>query len=98
MTVSSLATAVAVGTLLGLIGRWTLPTGRRIPFWVPLALAVGAAVLGTVIGRLAGIDASGVSPMEVILQVVFAGAAVTLVVTTAEPRPSEGRHDVGGAR
>lgn len=98
MTVSSLTAAMAVGVLLGLIARWTLPAGRRVPSWVLLAVAVSAAVLGTVIGRLAGVDTSTVSPVEVILQVAFAGTAVALVVATADRRPPDHRYDLGNFR
>ncbi|MEV4704324.1 hypothetical protein [Actinoplanes sp. NPDC049316] len=49
---------------------------------MPLGVAVGAAVLGTVVGRLAGIDTSAVTAIEVILQVAFAAAAVTVVAVT----------------
>lgn len=98
MTVSSLVIAVAVGTLVGLIGRWLLPADRRLPFWVPLAVAVGAAVLGTVIGRFAGIDDTGVSPVEVVLQILFAAVAVSLVVATADRRPPDRRYGAGRLR
>lgn len=93
MTVSSLTAAMAVGVLLGLIARWTLPAGRRVPSWVLLAVAVSAAVLGTVIGRLAGIDTSTLSPVEVVLQLTFAGTAVGLVAATADRRPPDHRYD-----
>ncbi|PRY20127.1 hypothetical protein [Pseudosporangium ferrugineum] len=99
MTISSLATAVAVGTLLGLCGRWAVPAGRSIPFWVPLAVAVGAAVLGSVVSHVVGIRATGISPLEVVLQVMCAGVAVTLVVATADRQPPEARpYDVSGSR
>ncbi|WP_199517366.1 hypothetical protein [Nucisporomicrobium flavum] len=83
MTLSSLVTALAVGAVLGLGARWIL---RAVPFWVPLGVAVGAAVLGTVVGRLAGIDTSTVTALEVVLQVAFAAAAVTLVAMTGDVR------------
>ena len=93
MTISSLVTALAIGTVLGVCGRWIVPAGRGVPFWVPLAVALGAAVLGTVVGRLAGVDSPGVSPVEVTLQVVFAAAGVSLVAATADHRPPDRHYD-----
>lgn len=98
MTLSSLLTALAVGVIVGLSGRWFVPAGRGVPFWVPLAVAIGAAMLGTVVGRFAGIDTAAVTRAEVLLQVIFAGAAVTLVAATADRRPTDRRYDVRGSR
>ena len=86
MTISSLITALAVGTVLGLGGRWLVPAGHAIPFWVPLAVAVSAAMLATVMVRLVGIDASGVTAVEVVVQVIFALTGVGLVAATADRR------------
>ncbi|SNY55297.1 GlsB/YeaQ/YmgE family stress response membrane protein [Paractinoplanes atraurantiacus] len=84
MTVSSLVTALLVGAALGAGARWLVPATRGVPFWVPVAVAVGAAVLATVVARFAGVDTSGVSAVEVFLQVVFAAAGVALVAGTAD--------------
>ncbi|MCM4083815.1 hypothetical protein [Paractinoplanes hotanensis] len=86
MTISSLITALAVGTTFGLGGWWLIPAGRSVPFWVPLAVAVSAAMLATVVVRLAGIDTSGVTAVEVVVQMVFAGTGVGLVAATADRR------------
>ena len=86
MTISSLITALAVGTILGLGGRWLVPAGRAVPFWVPLAVAVCAAMLATVAVRLAGIDTTGVTTVEVIVQVIFALTGVGFVAATADRR------------
>jgi hypothetical protein len=99
MTISSLLTALAAGVALGLAGRFLVPAGRGVPFWVPLAVGIGAALLGTITARLAGVDTSGVSAVEVLLQAVFAGVAVALVAATADRRPSDARYDrIGGPR
>jgi hypothetical protein len=92
MTLSSLITGLAVGVVFGLVGRWLVPAGRRLPFWVLLAVSVSAAMLGTVVGRLADINTAGVTPVDLILQATFAAAAVSLVTATAERRPPDRRH------
>ncbi|WP_127506240.1 GlsB/YeaQ/YmgE family stress response membrane protein [Actinoplanes solisilvae] len=84
MTLSSLVTALAVGVVLGLAGRSLVPAGRVVPFWVPVAVSVGAAVLATVVARLAGVDTAGVTAVEVVLQVIFASVGVALVAATAD--------------
>ncbi|MCO8277653.1 GlsB/YeaQ/YmgE family stress response membrane protein [Actinoplanes sp. TRM 88003] len=91
MTVSSLFTAVAVGIVVGLGGRWIVPAGRTVPFWLPLSVAVGAAVFATVIARALGVDASQVSAVEVVMQVAFAISGVALVATTADQRRDDAR-------
>ena len=93
MTLSSLVTALAVGVVLGLGGRWIVPARRGVPFWVPLGVAVGAAVLGTVVGRLAGIDTPVVAPAEVGLQIGFAAVAVTVVAVTTDRRAPDRQYD-----
>ncbi|WP_199516706.1 GlsB/YeaQ/YmgE family stress response membrane protein [Nucisporomicrobium flavum] len=98
MTLSSLFTAVALGVVVGFCGGWSVPAGRRLPFWVPLAVAMCAAMLGSVIAGIAGIDTSGVTPVELVLQGIFAAAAVSLVAGTAERRTPGHRYDPGGSR
>jgi uncharacterized membrane protein YeaQ/YmgE (transglycosylase-associated protein family) len=93
MTISSLVAALSVGAVIGVCARWFVPSGRGIPFWVPLGVAIGAAVLGSVIARLAGVGGSAVSVVEVVLQVTFATAGVALVIATADRRPSDPRYD-----
>lgn len=93
MTISSLVAALTVGAVIGVCARWFLPPGRGIPFWVPLAVAIGAAVLGSVIARLAGVGGSGPGVVEVVLEVTFATTGVALVAATADRRPSDPRYD-----
>ncbi|MBL7259742.1 hypothetical protein [Paractinoplanes lichenicola] len=81
MTVTSLVTAVAVGAALGVAG-WAVR--RAVPFWLPPAAGVGAAVFATTIARIAADLPTGFSLTELGLQVFFAAAAVTAVVATAD--------------
>ncbi|WP_127507812.1 GlsB/YeaQ/YmgE family stress response membrane protein [Actinoplanes solisilvae] len=98
MTLSSLVTALAVGTVLGLGGRWIVPAGRVVPVWVTLAVGIGAAVLATVVARLAGVYNPGVSLVEVVLQVIFAASGVALVAATADRPYNNGRGNVRRSR
>jgi len=93
MTISSLVAALTVGAVIGMCSRWFLPSSHGMPFWVPLAVAVCAALLGSVTAGLAGVGDSGLSVVELVLQVSFAIAGVVLVAVTADRRPSDSRYD-----
>jgi hypothetical protein len=90
VTAVSLITAVTVGALLGLAGRLATSARRRTPLWLPVAVGVGAALLGTIIARLADSEAAGLTRTEVVLQVVLGVLGVALVVATGDRRPVEG--------
>ena len=95
MTGTSLIAALTVGLVLGLLARRLVPACRAVPFWLPPAVGVGAAVLGTVTARLAGVGTAQVSPVELILQVVAAGLGLGAVAATAD-RPAPGRYGSPG--
>jgi len=92
VTGTSLITAVTVGLVLGTLVRWLVPTCRGVPFWLPLAVGVGAAIFGTVTARLAGVDISQVSPVELFLQVALACLGLGAVALTAERKPPARRY------
>jgi hypothetical protein len=99
MTETSIITAVAVGLVVGVLVRWLVPACRRVPFWLPPAVGVAAAVMGTVAARLGGVDSSRVSAVELVLQLVLACSAVGAVALTAERKPPHKRSGrTGGPR
>ncbi|SDT27837.1 GlsB/YeaQ/YmgE family stress response membrane protein [Actinoplanes derwentensis] len=87
MTGLSLITAVAIGAVIGIVGRVLTRRGRNVPLWLPVAAGVAAAVLATVIARMANSDRPGPTLLEIVLQVLFAAAGVAVVAVTAD-RPS----------
>jgi hypothetical protein len=93
MTATSLLTALAVGLVIGVVGHRIGRATRRLPLWLPPAVGVGAALLGTISARLAGIDSLHVSPVEIGLQIGLAALAVAVVVTTTDRRHGSGRYD-----
>jgi small basic protein len=93
MTISSLVAALTVGAVIGVCARWFVTPDRGIPFWVPLAVAIGAAVLGSVTAHLAGMGDAALSVVEVILPVMFATVGVALVIATGDRRPNDSRYD-----
>lgn len=91
MTAASLGMAVTVGLVLGLLVGWLVPACRAVPFWLPVAVGVGAAIFGTVAARLARVDTSWLSPVELALQVLLAGLGLAAVAVTVERKPPTSR-------
>ncbi|GIF45145.1 GlsB/YeaQ/YmgE family stress response membrane protein [Actinoplanes xinjiangensis] len=84
MTGLSLIAAVSVGAVIGAAGRMLAARCRTVPVWLPLAAGVAAALLATVLTRMAATDGPGPTLVEFVLQVLFAAAGVTLVALTAD--------------
>jgi uncharacterized membrane protein YeaQ/YmgE (transglycosylase-associated protein family) len=80
----SLIAAVTVGAVIGAAGRMLAARCRTAPIWLPLAAGVAAAVLATVLTRMAAVDGPGPTLVEFVLQVLFAAAGVTVVTLTAD--------------
>ncbi|WBB75967.1 GlsB/YeaQ/YmgE family stress response membrane protein [Micromonospora sp. WMMD1128] len=91
MIVSGYLGAVLIGALMGLLGRLVLPGRQRIGVFATFVIGVGAAVLGTVVARWAGVADDAPVRLWVLrwdwivlaLQVGFAviGVAVANVLT-----------------
>ncbi|BCJ63805.1 GlsB/YeaQ/YmgE family stress response membrane protein [Polymorphospora rubra] len=81
MTVTGIITALIVGLIIGALGRLVVPGRQSIPIWLTMLIGVGAALLGTVIARAAGIATStaGIDWAELLVQVVLAAIGVALV-------------------
>ncbi|ASW56267.1 GlsB/YeaQ/YmgE family stress response membrane protein [Plantactinospora sp. KBS50] len=74
-------TALIVGLIVGALGRLVVPGRQNMPMWLHMVIGVGAALLGTVIARAAGIatETAGVDWAELLVQVVVAAIAVAIV-------------------
>ncbi|RKR87733.1 hypothetical protein BDK92_2025 [Micromonospora pisi] len=81
MTVLGIITALIVGLIVGALGRLVVPGRQNIPMWLHMLIGVGAALLGTVIARAAGIatETAGIDWRELLVQVVVAAIAVAIV-------------------
>lgn len=81
MTVTGIITALIVGLIIGALGRLVVPGKQNIPIWLTMLIGVGAALLGTVIARSAGVaTTNGIDWIELLIQVVLAAVGVALVV------------------
>ncbi|SCF13029.1 hypothetical protein GA0070607_5899 [Micromonospora coriariae] len=89
MTITGLVTALLVGVTIGLLGRLVTPGRREAPIWLTVAVGVVAALAGSIVARLAGVDTGALSLLAVLVQVSLAGIGVVLVVATARSERSD---------
>ncbi|MGY6657277.1 GlsB/YeaQ/YmgE family stress response membrane protein [Amycolatopsis sp. TRM77291] len=79
MTVTGIITAIVVGLILGVLGRFFAPGKQSIPIWLTIVVGIVAAFIGTAIARGLGYaDTNGFDWLELITQIVLAGIGVTL--------------------
>ncbi|AGM10516.1 GlsB/YeaQ/YmgE family stress response membrane protein [Amycolatopsis keratiniphila] len=79
MTVTGIITAIVVGLILGVLGRFFAPGKQSIPIWLTIVVGIVAAFIGTAIARGLGYaDTKGFDWLELITQIVIAGIGVTL--------------------
>jgi uncharacterized membrane protein YeaQ/YmgE (transglycosylase-associated protein family) len=91
VTITGLITTLIVGLIVGALGRLVVPGRQNISLWLTLAIGVAAALLGTILARLVGINASGFSFLTLLIQVGVAGLGVALVAGTASRRSTRVR-------
>ncbi|MDG9673975.1 GlsB/YeaQ/YmgE family stress response membrane protein [Micromonospora sp. DH14] len=89
MSIAGLVTALLVGVASGLFGRLVIPGRREAPIWLTVSVGVVAALAGTILARLAGVDTGTLNLLTLVIQVGLAGTGVVLVVATAKPQPSD---------
>ena len=80
MTITGIVTAIIIGLIVGALGRLAVPGRQNIPIWLTLVIGVAAALLGTVLARVAGVDTTGFSGLQLLIQVALAAIGVILVV------------------
>ncbi|MCZ7440062.1 GlsB/YeaQ/YmgE family stress response membrane protein [Micromonospora sp. WMMC241] len=77
MEVTGFLTAIIIGLVIGALGRLVVPGKQNIPIWLTLVIGVVAAILGTLVAGLFGVDdTAGIDWIELLLQVLFAAAGV----------------------
>ncbi|MDZ5442369.1 hypothetical protein U2F26_06430 [Micromonospora sp. 4G57] len=90
MSGSALVSALIAGLAVGTAGRLVVPGQKAAPVWLTLALGVAAALLGSIMVRLAGADVDQPAVPRLIVQSVFAGVAVALAIVAAgRQRPAD---------
>jgi hypothetical protein len=94
---TALVSALVVGLAIGVAGRWAVP-GRRAPLWLTLAFGVAAALLGSIVARLAGADIDALPTLRLAVQTGCAAGAVLLALLTAGHRASTVPNASGAGR
>ncbi|MET8359778.1 GlsB/YeaQ/YmgE family stress response membrane protein [Micromonospora arida] len=89
MSIAGLVTALLVGVAVGLLGRLVVPGRQEAPIWLTVSVGVVAALAGSIVARLAGVDTSTLNLLALVIQAGLAGIGVVLVVATARPDPSD---------
>jgi uncharacterized membrane protein YeaQ/YmgE (transglycosylase-associated protein family) len=80
MYIGGIVSAIVVGLILGVLGRFVAPGRQHIPIWLTILVGIVAAFIGTAIARSLGYaDTKGFDWLELITQVVIAAIGVTLV-------------------
>ncbi|MFC0506442.1 hypothetical protein [Micromonospora costi] len=85
-----LVSALIVGLAIGTAGRLLVPGRAAVPVWLTLALGVAAALLGSIVVRLAGVDLGGLTALRLTVQTGCAGLAVVLAVVSGAQRSADG--------
>jgi uncharacterized membrane protein YeaQ/YmgE (transglycosylase-associated protein family) len=94
LTVMGIITALIVGLIIGALGRLVVPGRQNMPIWLTMLVGVGAALLGTVIARAAGIatQTAGIDWTELLIQVLVAAIAVALIAGVGSRRRGVSRY------
>lgn len=80
MEISGIISALIIGIVVGVLGRLVLPGRQRIGLLLTLAVGIVAALLGTFVAGLFGVDDTrGIDWIELAIQVGFAAVGVGLV-------------------
>jgi uncharacterized membrane protein YeaQ/YmgE (transglycosylase-associated protein family) len=80
MYIGGIISAIVVGLVLGVLGRFVVPGKQHIPMWLTILVGIAAAFIGTAIARSLGYaDTPGFDWLELLTQVALAAIGVTLV-------------------
>jgi uncharacterized membrane protein YeaQ/YmgE (transglycosylase-associated protein family) len=80
MHVTGFLWAIIIGLIIGVLGRLVIPGRQNIPMWLTILVGIAAALIGTVVAGLFGVDKTGgIDWVELILQVAFAAVAVAII-------------------
>ncbi|AEB45585.1 MULTISPECIES: GlsB/YeaQ/YmgE family stress response membrane protein [Micromonospora] len=83
MEITGFFTAIIIGLIIGALGRLVVPGRQRIPILLTLAIGVVAALLGTLVAGVLGVDDTrGIDWIELFIQIAFAAVGVSLLART----------------
>lgn len=80
MTADGIISALIIGAIIGALGRLVLPGRQSMPVWLTVVIGIVAALLGTVVAGVLGVQTTaGVDWVEIFIQVIFAAIGVAIV-------------------
>jgi hypothetical protein len=89
VTVTDLVGALAVGIVVGIVGRLVLPGRRHGTGWLTVATGPVAAVLGAAIAQVLGVaGTTGFDWLQLAIEIGLAVAGVTLVAGLTSRSPA----------
>ncbi|MFC0005588.1 hypothetical protein [Micromonospora siamensis] len=80
---------MAVGVVVGLLGRLALPGPKAAPVWLTVSFGVAAAQLGSIIVRLIGVDPDAWMPRSVAQVGLAVPVVVFALVAAGHRRPQD---------
>ena len=79
MGIGGIISAIVVGIIIGALGRLFAPGRQRISILVTILVGIAAALLGTWIASMLGVEeTSGIDWIELLIQIVLAVLGVTI--------------------
>jgi uncharacterized membrane protein YeaQ/YmgE (transglycosylase-associated protein family) len=89
MTADGIISAIIIGAIIGALGRLVLPGRQSLPIWLTIVVGIVAAVLGSIIAGVLGVETTnGVDWIEIFIQVLLAAIGVAIVAGTVGRRGS----------
>ncbi|MFI6501953.1 GlsB/YeaQ/YmgE family stress response membrane protein [Nonomuraea typhae] len=80
MTIQSIIGAIAIGAVIGVLGRLLLPGRQPIGWILTIVVGIVAALVGTLIAQVLGVATTpGIDWIELVMQLVLAVVGVGLV-------------------
>ncbi|MFV0137656.1 GlsB/YeaQ/YmgE family stress response membrane protein [Streptomyces sp. HMX87] len=77
MEISGILSAIVIGIVIGILGRWVIPGRQRIGVLWTIAVGIVAALIGTAIAAAFGVaDTDGVDWVELLIQIGLAALGV----------------------
>ena len=87
MTPAGIISAIIIGAIVGLLGRLLVRGRQNISILVTILVGIVAALLGTWLAGLVGVqDTSGIDWIELLFQVVLAAIGVAIVAGSGRRR------------
>ncbi|MEW9265259.1 GlsB/YeaQ/YmgE family stress response membrane protein [Kineococcus endophyticus] len=79
MSVTGIITAIIVGLIIGALARLVMPGKQNISIVLTIVVGIVAALIGTALSRAVGVNTTGFSFLQLVIQVIIAVIGVGIV-------------------